>query len=55
VQGPNPPYPYWRQALITPDGHVPVNAPFFDGAAGILTGDHFTPLPWSDKTYAAAW
>jgi hypothetical protein len=112
-----PPYPYWRQALITPDGNViiavlevptnpvsqklaefsaqtgkllrvlndirvwndfeqvqwmsrtgqvliatgtrqssnPLNAPFFDGAGGILTGDHFTPLPWSDETYAAAW
>jgi hypothetical protein len=33
----------------------PLHAPFFEGAAGILTGDHFTPLPWSDKTYAAAW
>jgi len=110
-------FPYWRQALITPDGHAiiavlevptnpvsqklaefsaqtgkvlhvlndirvwndyeqvqwmsptgqvliatgtrhssnPLNAPFFEGAAGILTGDHFTALPWSDKTYAAAW
>jgi hypothetical protein len=117
VQSPNPPYPYWRQALITPDGHTliavlevptnpvsqkltefsaqtgkvlrvlndikvwndfeqvqwmsptgqvliatgtrqssnPLNAPFFDGAAGILTGQHFKALPWSDKTYAAAW
>jgi hypothetical protein len=118
VQSPAPPFPYWRQALITPDGHAiiavlevptnpvtqklvefsaqtgesllllndikvfndnfervqwmsqtgqvliatgtthssnPLHAPFFEGAAGILTGGHFTPLPWSDKTYAAAW
>jgi hypothetical protein len=110
-------FPYWRQALITPDGHAiiavlevptnpvsqklaefsaqtgkvlrvlndirvwndyeqvqwtsgtgqvliatgtrhssnPLNAPFFEGAAGILTGDHFTAFRWSDKTYATAW
>lgn len=46
------------QVLIatgTSQSSNPLNAPFFDGAAGILTGDHFTPLPWSAKTYAAAW
>jgi hypothetical protein len=110
-------FPYWRQALITPDGNTiiavlevptnpvtqklaefsaqtgkllrvlndirlyndyeqvqwtsatgqvliatgtrhssnPLNAPFFEGAAGILSGGHFTALRWSDKTYATAW
>ena len=23
--------------------------------AGVLTGDRFTPIPWTDNTFAAAW
>ena len=23
--------------------------------AGVLTGDHFTPIPWANNTFAAAW
>ena len=31
------------------------NAHFADVDAGMLTGGHHTPLPWSENTFTAAW
>lgn len=31
------------------------SAPFTDVGAGMLTGGRYTPLPWSERTFTAAW
>jgi hypothetical protein len=43
--------------LIVTDSQpgVPSRAPFAAVDAGMLTGGHYTPLPWSENTFTAAW
>ena len=31
------------------------HAPFYEANAGVLSGGHYAPLPWSARTFAAAW
>jgi len=51
---------------MSPDGRVLIvtdavaahdhsRAPFADVDAGMVTGGHYTPLPWSGRTFTAAW
>ena len=43
--------------LIVTDSQpgVPSRAPFAAVNAGMLTGGHYTPLPWSENIFTAAW
>ena len=45
------------QVLIVTDSQpgIPSRAPFADVDAGMLTDGHYTPLPWSENTFTAAW
>lgn len=36
-------------------GTNPLGAPFVEETAGVLTGRHYTPLPWSSRIFQAAW
>ena len=31
------------------------HTPFYEANAGVLSGGHYAPLPWSTRTFAAAW
>jgi hypothetical protein len=49
--------PSGRVLIVTDERRGRHHSPahFADVDAGMLTGGHYTPLPWSENTFTAAW